>query len=142
MLIETIVIILIILIGAIFIIVPGLIAIYYFEGSLGSNYGAKGYIKLKTLKSFYEINPDRWTLYDDHIKFNISNWSGDAYCFHFIDYYRYKLWYHKIKKYNSQLETNKAYAEMIKIIKQDIADFEKRNAAETKQKLNEIWKEK
>ena len=31
---------------------------------------------------------------------------------------------------------------MIKIIKQDIADFEERNAAETKQKLNEIWKEK
>ena len=28
---------------------------------------------------------------------------------------------------------------MIKIIKQDIADFEERNAAETKQKLNEIW---
>ena len=47
----------------------------------------------------------------------------------------------KSKKYDSQLETNKAYAKMIKIIKQDIADFEKRNAAETKQKLNEIWKE-
>ena len=105
---------------------------YCLSGTVSANYGTKGYIKLKTLKLFYEINPDRWTLYDDYIKFNINNYSGDAYCFHFIDYYRYKLWHRKIKKYNSQLESNKAYAEMIEIIKQDIADFEERNAAETK----------
>lgn len=30
---------------------------------------------------------------------------------------------------------------MIDIIKQDIADYEKRNQKETTEKLNEIWKE-
>lgn len=31
---------------------------------------------------------------------------------------------------------------MIDILKQDIADYEKRNQKETTEKLNEIWKEK
>lgn len=123
-------------------ILLSLLLFYVLCGTLSINYKAKGYIKLKTFKAFYEINPDRWTLYDDCINFHIDGWYEDTYCFHFIDYYRYQLWHYKIKKYDSQLETNKAYAKMIKIIKQDIADFEERNAAETKQKLNEIWKEK
>ena len=47
----------------------------------------------------------------------------------------------KKEKYATQVKNNKKYQEMIDILKQDIADYEKRNQKETAEKLNEIWKE-
>ena len=119
--------------------------IWLCDGSEFTFYSSNGYIKFKSFVSFYNINPDRWELYDDSIVFRNHtsySFSGDKYCFKFIDYYRYKLWKRKKEKYATQVKNNKKYQEMINILKQDIADYEKRNQKEVTEKLNEIWKER
>lgn len=119
--------------------------IWLLEGSKFAFCSSNGYIKFKSFVSFYNINPDRWELYDDSIVFRnhtSRSFFGDEYCFRFIDYYRYKLWKHKKEKYDTQVKNNQKYQEMIDILKQDIANFEKRNQKETSEKLNEIWKER
>ena len=81
---------------------------------------------------------------DDYIVFRnhtFSRFVDDRYCFNFIGFYRYKLWKRKKEEYATQVKNNQKYQEMIDILKQDIADYEKRNQKETAEKLNEIWKE-
>ena len=119
--------------------------IWLCEDSMRAVYNSNGYIKFKSFVSFYNINPNRWDLHDSHIEFrNYTSlrYVHDRYCFRFIDFYRYKLWKYKKEKYATQVKNNQAYQEMIDILKQDIADYEKRNQKETSEKLNTIWKEK
>lgn len=102
-------------------------------------------MRFKSFLSFYNINPNRWELHDDYIVFHNHTsyrFADDIYCLKFIDFYRYKLWKRKEEKYVAQVKSNQKYQEMIDIIKQDIADYEKRNQKEVAEKLNEIWKER
>lgn len=113
------------------------------EGSKCVNFSAEGYIKFKSFIAFYNVNPDRWELNDSYIRFCRNSYSlGDKYCFKFIDFYRYKLWKREKYKHATSIRSVKKYQEMIDILKQDIADYEKRNQKETSEKLNEIWKER
>lgn len=92
------------------------------------------YIKFNSFVSFYNINPDRWSLNDDSVDFvkEIRYYSYSNciyYKFHLIDFYRYKHWHKKlIKQEKLQKEINDMN-EMISIIKTDIAKFEEENQA-------------
>ena len=91
------------------------------------------YIKFNSCVSFYNINPDRWILYDNNVGFvkERSYCSSDRiyYKFHFIDFYRYKHWHKKLIK-QKRLEKEISYMnEMILIVKKDIAKLEEENQA-------------
>lgn len=118
-----------------------LFANWLISGSKGQNWNTVGYIKFKSFLAFYNINPNRWELLDDYVRFlNNPRKFGDTYCFRFIDYYRYLIWRHKENNRIDSISSAQKYQEMIDILKQDIADFEKRNTQETSEKLNEIWR--
>ena len=89
------------------------------------------YIKFNSFISFYNINPDRWSLNDgsvDFIKekqFCYSNYI--YYKFHLIDFYRYKHWHKKIIKQKKLQKEMNNMNEMIRIVKSDLAKFEEEN---------------
>lgn len=81
-------------------------------------------IKFKSFVKFYDVNPNRWNLYDEYIECRIDdkswNYSVERFSFGFIDFWRYKLW-HKMQK---RAERNKQHAEstsrMIAAVRRDI----------------------
>ena len=91
------------------------------------------YIKFNSFVSFYNINPDRWSLNYDSVDFIKERRYGCPYCiyykFHFIDFCRYKYWHKKIIKQKSLQKEMNDISEMIRIIKSDIAKFEEENQA-------------
>ena len=68
-------------------------------------------IKFKSFKNFYELNPDRWRLYDscvvckttiEYITTTIYGDHYDNFFFSFIDFYRYKAWKSHLDKYEQE----------------------------------------
>ena len=91
------------------------------------------YIKFNSFVSFYNINPDRWSLNDGSVDFIKERHFGCPYYiyykFHLIDSYTYKHWHKKlIKQEKLQKEINNMN-EMIRIVKSDLAKFEEENQA-------------
>ena len=91
------------------------------------------YIKFNSFISFYNINPDRWSLNDDRVDFlkekHFCYYNYIYHKFHLIDFYRYKHWHKKlIKQEKLQKEINNMN-EMIRIVKLDLAKFEEENQA-------------
>lgn len=100
------------------------------------------YIKFNSFVSFYNINPDRWSLNDDSVDFIKEKHFGYSYYiyykFHLIDFYRYKHWHKKlIKQEKLQKEINNMN-EMIRIVKSDLAKFEAENQAKTQSAAENI----
>ena len=91
------------------------------------------YIKFSSFISFYNINPDRWSLNNDSVDFIkekhfcYSNYI--YYKFHLIDFYRYKHWHKKIIKQEKLQKEMNNMNEMIRIVKSDLAKFEAENQA-------------
>lgn len=117
--------VLIVLVSAIFFI---MLAIWAIELPCNSQF-----IKFKSFLSFYNINPNRWSLEDGYVHFFTSGYypfgSGICYKFNFIDYYRY-LWWHKRQKKREKLKKEMDNVnKMIQIIKKDIAKLEEENQA-------------
>lgn len=89
-------------------------------------------IKFSAFKQFYSINPKRWLLEDGYVSCAIDDdlsgwgrWSHKRdFYFGFLDYQRYKRFHTKIKR-NKITEGNmQATAEMLKMVKKDIANME------------------
>lgn len=100
------------------------------------------YIKFNSFVSFYNINPDRWSLNDDSVDFVrerhfcYSNYI--YYKFYLIDFYRYKHWHKKlIKQEKLQKEINNMN-EMIRIVKSDLTKFEAENQCQIERATNNI----
>ena len=91
------------------------------------------YIKFSSFISFYNINPDRWSLNNDSVDFVIERHFCHSnyiyYKFHLIDFYRYKHWHKKIIKQEKLQEEMNNMNEMIRIVKSDLAKFEEENQA-------------
>ena len=91
------------------------------------------YIMFNSFISFYNINPDRWSLNDDSIDFIKERHFGCSYYiyykFHLIDFYRYKHWHRKIIKQEKLQKEINNMNEMIRIVKSDLAKFEAENQA-------------
>ena len=89
------------------------------------------YIKFSSFVSFYNINPDRWSLNDDSVDFVkerhfcYSNYI--YYKFYLIDFYGYKHWHKKIIKQEKLQKEMNNMNEMIRIVKSDLAKFEEGN---------------
>lgn len=107
----------------------------------------KNVIKFKSFKSFYNINPGRWELKNNYVEFKRPNYSyyfSDYktyyFGFGFIDYYKYKLWKHSLKKQREQIKSCKEMQEVLNIVKADIEKFNKENAANMEKQLKDLWR--
>jgi len=109
--------------------------------------GVKTTITFNSFKSFYQVNPERWELYQYFVA--CKKPSGYSYInrkisfkFNYIDSFRYRWFKRNIKRNNQRVEATKNYQDMINIVKSDIVAFEKKNKEETEKMLNEIWNDR
>lgn len=104
------------------------------------NYFIDGYliecpkIKFNNIKNFYSVNPRRWGLQSDYVICYTYGYGRDDINlrFGFIDYYRYKLWHKNIIKHKNEQENSKKMAEVIALVKDDIANAERTVAKQQK----------
>ena len=91
-------------------------------------------IEFDSLKKFYPINPNKWTLCEGYVMYN----SMTLFKFNFIDYWRYRSWLKQQRKMKKIIESNDALAAVIQDVKADIAKFEAENEAYIQSKLDEL----
>ena len=94
----------------------------------------KNKIEFDSVKKFYPINPNKWCLCNGYVIYN----GMQEFRFNFIDYWRYRSWLKKQRKFQAMEAQNDALAVVIKDVKNDIAKFEAENENYVKQKLDEI----
>ena len=105
-------------------------------------------LKFKTFKKFYDLNPNRWELCDGHVECKIDNnplgkhYSSfvtyERFCFGYFDTFRYKHWLKCHKKKEKVNIKFKSTSQMLLMVKQDIADLEKRAEHEKDSALDMI----
>lgn len=96
-------------------------------------------LKFKSFEKFYDLNPDRWDLYDHHVRCKItkkeySSFYGyerasttyEYFCFGYFDTFRYKHWFKCQNKKDKESQHFESKSKMLLMVKQDIADLEKR----------------
>ena len=88
--------------------------ITYFENTGGAK------LKFKTFKSFYNINPDRWDLYDGSVICKDKDYRKQYFHFGLIDYIKYKFWRRNLDKHEKEKEEAESIARMIDTVKEDI----------------------
>lgn len=99
-------------------------------------------LKFSQFKKFYDVNPDRWALYDNYVACLQQYGRHEHFSFNLFDlYFNYKPFLKMVNKNNEKDKDAESYLKMIAAVKQDIANFEERNAAELDSKINEIWRE-
>lgn len=91
--------------------------------SLSVDHGIK--IKFSAFQKFYSINPDRWTVDDDHVICHTIGWDMEDFHFGILDYIRYKLWFRKYKKGEKIKEETEIMQRMLKSVKADIEKTER-----------------
>lgn len=105
-------------------------------------------IKFKSFKNFYELNPDRWKLYDshvacktesEHIVRSIYRECYDDLKFGFIDSCRYKYWKHSLDKRKQEKYNTQVTARMIAAVKQDIAASEEKAQKYQNEAAQTLW---
>lgn len=94
-------------------------------------------LNFETFKKFYDINPDRWLLSDNHVECKVDNIKHlpgriipsidyERFCFGWLDTFKYTHWLkcqHKKEIDNKHFESK---SKMLLMVKQDIADLERR----------------
>jgi hypothetical protein len=123
-----------------------LICAHYFTDYKGSidQHGPK--LKFKTFCTFYEVNPDRWRLYEHYVACRMTRDSGrivysrtiEDFHFSYIDTWRYYFWQKNIQKRQDSQRKDKITASMLSLVKQDIADFESKSKNEVNKALETI----
>ena len=111
--------ILIIAIMFVIVLIMGLVINWYVSLDMADHY-----ITFGLFQDSYNADASNWRLQNDYVKFYNSHYSPLEFKFNFIDYYRYKLWHHGIKKQVKKMESCMAQREVLKTIKQDVQDLE------------------
>lgn len=121
-------------IGIILYILPILIGftlVYMFIYWLDNRPKHAIYIKFKTFMSFYNVSPERWKLNDNKVSFVKAVWGyGEDYIcykFHFLDFYKYKLWHRQLIKQEKIKKEVKEMLEMTRIIREDANKLEEKS---------------
>lgn len=98
-------------------------------------------LKFSQFKKFYAINSDRWELQDTYIACQLNSGRWEHFSFNLIDFYfKYKPFLKYLEKAKEKEKETKIYLNMIAAVKQDIANFEERNAKYVDSKIDEIWR--
>lgn len=106
--------------------------ITYFEEKNGAK------LKFKAFKSFYNINPDRWDLYDGSVKCKGTSNSKEYFHFGLIDYIKYKFWRRNLGKRKVEEQHAESIARMIDAVKQDVKRMDLMSQSELEQAKKEI----
>ena len=77
-------------------------------------------IKFKKFKEFYDLNPNRWTLYEDWVFCHTGTCHIDSFHFGLIDYYRYQIWLRTNKQAEERDDKKMAIERMLKAVEQDM----------------------
>ena len=79
-------------------------------------------IKYSDFKKLYNINPELWDLWSNHVYFRPKNKgysSSTQFQFYPIGYYRYKVWRNLSEKKERKAKQKAAYQEVMSIIKSE-----------------------
>jgi hypothetical protein len=123
---------LIIFLGLVLLVCVLISTITYFEEKNGAK------LKFKAFKSFYNINPDRWDLYDGSVKCKGTINSKEYFHFGLIDYIKYKFWRRNLDKRKAERKHAESTARMIDAVKQDIKCMDLLSQSELEQAKKEI----
>ena len=88
-------------------------------------------IKFESFKKFYDINPNRWELHDDHVNCLIETYYNsllnkyERFQFDFVDYRKYVRWLKNKKERDKEMANMESTAKMIAAVRQDISKLEK-----------------
>lgn len=97
--------------------------------------------------AFYNINPDRWHLYDDEVEYERRSYLTTTFQFNFTDLMRYKRWHKRLKKFE-RAEVNRRYRDMqlkeyqavLDCVKEDLEKFTRENDAMMKREADKYAK--
>ncbi len=89
-------------------------------------------ITFKAFKTFYALNPLRWDLCSDYVRYR-----GDAVRFKsFIDYLQYQKFHADEDKRIMEANKTRSETDFIKALQEDIDDYRKGNLNELKRLIN------
>lgn len=85
-------------------------------------------IKFKAFKTFYELNPDRWTVYSWENRVKCRTASGNSVHFRFgrIDYMRYKKYLKNEEKRKKELKDAKDMERVLAAVRSDVRSLQKK----------------
>lgn len=96
-------------------------SVWLWTQSLGSE---KPWIKFKDFIKLYNASPDKWDIYHDGNPLLRTSPDGQwnktyvYFKFHYIDYYRYRLWKYNSKRQKQKQRAQKAYVEAMMALQQ------------------------
>ena len=94
-------------------------------------------LKFKSFISFYNINPQNWSLWDDHVVY----WrSGVQFRFSCSGYVRYVLWKNRLAKQKTAKKNAEEYQRTLEYIKRDLEEFNRKNEQMIKKEAEKIRK--
>lgn len=89
-------------------------------------------ITFEAFKTFYALNPSRWSLCSDYVYYR-----GDPVCFKsFIDYLQYQKFHIDEDKRITEANKIRNETDFIKALQEDIDDYRRENLNELKRILN------
>ena len=89
-------------------------------------------ITFKAFKTFYALNPSRWSLYSDYVYYK-----KDVVCFKsFIDYLQYQKFHVDEDKRITEANKIRNETDFIKALQEDIDDYRRENLNELKRLIN------
>ena len=89
-------------------------------------------ITFKAFKTFYTLNPSRWSLCSDYVYYR-----GDPVCFKsFIDYLQYQKFHIDEDKRITEANKIRNETDFIKALQEDIDDYKRENLNELKRLIN------
>lgn len=103
-------------------------------------------IEFKSFQEFYNINPKRWELKEDHIVCRCNQaYNGifhriEQFEFTYIDYLKYIHWKRNIEKEENFKEQNKSIANMLAAVREDIRSLEERSKREKNEAIDYLQK--
>lgn len=118
-----------IFVGLLWLIVSALICPHYYDAK-----HIKNKIDFDSVQKFYPINPHKWQLDEGYVMYNYTT----QFRFNFIDYWRYRSWLKRQRKYKAMEAQNDALAAVIKDVKEDISKYKAKNVAYVQSKIDEI----
>ena len=102
-------------------------------------------LSFKQFYSFYNIAPNKWALFKDHVYLNVEEqFFAEKYEFcSFFDCLRYKRFKRKVEKNKEQQRAIRSQQKLIDEMKKIITEEEKKNQQWTQDKLrlNREWKQ-
>lgn len=108
-------------------------------------------IKYKTFKTFYNINPERWNLSDNHVECKVNDETNGrcifsygnlykSFRFSYFDYLKYFFWNKYNERCELKIEQAESTAAMLAAVQKDINSLEERAKHEKNAAIDDLQK--